>query len=190
MKCVLLLLAVGLIFIHAYPQGVFNNSTTSTLQKVIEDYPNSFRQIKGENISNECKASSYSSKVQMPGASNCVIIEYKGGKKEVYAWKCDLVEAGDFNRVRDQFKNFYGSIKNSIIKIEGQQPFILNGKYESPAADKDFTSVIFELLPSSGELQKLKVELRIQRRMNKWRIVLSVYEQEINDYARHTEADN
>src|SRR5690606_26807914 len=52
-------------------QGVFSNQTNVALQKVIEDFPNHFRNIKGDLIENN--GSDYKSKVEMPGAINCIV---------------------------------------------------------------------------------------------------------------------
>ena len=50
----------------AAAQGVFSNQTNVALQRVIEDFPNHFRNIKGDLITDN-NGSDYKSKVEMPG---------------------------------------------------------------------------------------------------------------------------
>jgi hypothetical protein len=114
--------------------------------------------------------------VEVPGAINCVVTQF-GTRKDAYTWKCDLYEGKDFNRAKDKFNEIYSQIHNTIIKVEGEKPVILNGKYEVPGGDKKFTSIFFHLLPA-GVMEKLKVELTLQNTASDWKITLSVYQQE------------
>lgn len=180
-----------LVFLSAkcvYAQGVFSNQTNVALQKVIEDYPNKFKSIKGDQLSNSSETTNYSSKVEIKGATNCTITRYNR-KKDSYSWQCELVESSSFDDMKTKFKECFDHIKNTIIKIDGQQPFILNGRFENPTTEREMTSVLFDLLPNTGDMQRLKVELRLQHRQQKWAIILSVYEREQGDYAKSNVSD-
>ena len=87
-----------------------------------------------------------------------------------------MLESETFSEAKNRFTELYNQIRNTIVKMEGEKPFILNGNYETPSDDKKFTSVLFQLLPSTGEMQKLKVELTLQHTMNDWKITLAVYD--------------
>jgi hypothetical protein len=158
LACLLLLTSLA-----ADAQDVFSNKTNMALQKVIKDYPNKFRNIIGNKINSNSQATDYQSKVDVPGAKNSVITQHNNSKSEVYSWKTELFESGNFDQSRERFKEVFDNIKNTIVKIEGMSPVILNGKYEYPAADKKNTTIAFQLLPASGDLQKLKVELSMRQ---------------------------
>jgi hypothetical protein len=176
MRNVTWLLLFSFIGLNTSAQGVFSNQTNAALQKVIEDYPNNFRNIKGDRISTSEKIADYKSKVQVPGSITCVLTQ-DGSGKAVYSWKCELFETGDFDKAKSKFSELYNQIHNTIIKMEGEKPFILNGKYEVPGKERYFTNVIFHLLPSPEIMQKLKVELTLQYESSEWKIALNVYEQ-------------
>lgn len=160
-------------------QGVFTNQTHSTLQKVINDYPNHFRNIKGKLINEDPQSTDYSSTVQIPGSINTVITRYNSsGDKEIYSWKCLLLESEDFEEVSKKYKDLYNQIKNSIIKIDGDKPFILNGTFEVPTEEKRFTTSEFYLLPATGELKRLKVELTLEFYVTEWKVAIMVYDQQ------------
>lgn len=159
---------------NAIAQGVFSNQTNVALQKVIEDFPNHFRNIKGDQIADN-NNSDFRSKVEIPGALNCVISE-NGPRKDTYAWKADLYETADFEQARKKFSELYNQIHNTIIKIEGEKPVILNGKYEAPDGEKKFTSIGFHVLPATGQMRKLKVELSLNEAAGSWKIALNVFE--------------
>jgi hypothetical protein len=157
-------------------QGVFSNHTNAALQKVIEDYPNRFRNIKGDRLSEYAEAVDYKSKVEVPGSVACVITQLS--KREGYSWKCELFESKDFDKAKNKFSEIFNQIHNTIIKVDGEKPVILNGKFEMPGGDKKPTNIFFHLLPA-GVMQKLKVELTLQSTPSSdWKVVLTVYEQD------------
>lgn len=171
----LLLLIVAGFSLRA--QGVFSTKTTAALQKVIEDYPNRFKNIKGDRLTQHAKAVDYKSTVEIAGASACVITQYTATPKDRYSWSCELFQSADFDKAQTSFHDLYNQIRNTIIKIDGEKPFILNGKYENPGEENKTTTVRFEFLPAPDAVQQLKVELTIQHTTD-WKIVLTVYDQE------------
>jgi hypothetical protein len=181
MKRSLTTLTFLIISATMYAQGVFSNKTNAALEKVIQDYPNRFKNIKGEMILDNPQTTEYRSKIEVPGSSSCTVTRYNSKKDDVYSWTCVVFQADNFDQVKDKFKEIFGQIKNTIIKIEGQKPFILNGQYEAPTEEKKFTTVVFELLPSVGDMKKVKVDLTIQYEMSDWKISLSVYDRDRKD---------
>lgn len=162
-------------------QGVFSNKTSAVLEKVIQDYPNHFRNIKAEVIVDNPQTTEYRSTVSIPGSASSTITRYNSKNNDVYSWACIVFEGDDFNQVKAKFKEIFGQIKNSIIKVGGQRTFILNGQYEAPSEEKKFTTIIFDLLPAVGEMKKMKVDLSLEYEMTGWKISLSVYDRERDD---------
>src|SRR5689334_8379267 len=184
MKALTHLLLLTMPFYVAAQQSAFTNQTHTTLQKVINDYPNHFRNIKGDVLVENPQTTDYSSKVQIPGAVNTVITRYSSeDSTEVYSWKCVLLESDNFQTVSKKYKEIYNQVKNSITKLDGNKPFILNGTYTDPTEEKRFTASPFSLVPASGELKKLKVELTLEYLVTDWTVSLLVYDQPDEDVA-------
>src|SRR5215204_2850786 len=177
MKSIIILVIGATLTITCQSQGVFTNDVNAALQKVIQDYPNHFINIKGAQVTGNLRTLQYHSTVEVPGSVNCVLIQYVA-KKEIYSWNCVILESDKFNEAKSKFTELYNQIRNTIVKIEGEKPFILNGKYETPTDDKKFTCVVFQLLPATGEMQKLKVELTLQRTIHDWRLSLAIHDEE------------
>ena len=172
MRRIIIVLSLNLIFNSGMSQGVFDNNTHTALQKVIADYPNDFRNIRGDKIAG--KSSEFHSNIQVPGSQHCVFVE--GQSRKNFTWECQFMATTDFDKASKRFKEIYESVKNSIIKIEGKPPFILNGKFEYASPDKEQTPINFELLPSSGEMQSLRVELLLRKDGSNWKVSLLVYD--------------
>ena len=153
-------------------QGVFSNKTQVVLEKVIQDYPNHFYNIKGELISQALQSSRYKSTLQLPGAQSTVVTVSTGSQGS--DWSCVVLQTKNFTEARDRFAVIYGQLSNSIITASGQKTFILTGQYETPTEDRKSTAIVFSLLPSVGAMKKLKVELTLHQDQNEWKIQLSV----------------
>ena len=178
MKALTDFLLLAMPFYVVAQQSAFTNHTHTTLQKVINDYPNQFKNIKGEIIVENPQTTDYSSKVQIPGSVNTVITKYSSeDSTEIYSWKCVLLESEDFEIVSKKYKEIYNQVKNSIIKLDGNKPFILNGTYVDPTEEKRYTASPFSLVPASGDLKKLKVELTLEYLVTEWKVSLLVYDQ-------------
>ena len=182
MKKIYLLLWLAACSASLQAQGVFSNKTTAALQKVIEDYPNRFKNIKGDRLTAHTRAVDYKSRVEIAGAFNCIVTEYSASPKDQYSWSCELSRSANFEQAKASFHDLYSQISNTIIKIGGEKPFILNGKYEAPAGEKKATTIRFELLSAPEAVHSLKVELTLYH-TTEWKVMLVVYDQPQYDVA-------
>ena len=167
-------------------QGVFSNKTQVVLEKVIQDYPNHFYNIKGELISQALQTSRYRSTLQIPGSASSTITVPTGSGgsatgNEGSGWTCTVLETQNFEEARAKYATIYGQLSNSIITTAGQKTFILSGQYENPAEEKKSTCIIFSLLPGVGDMKKLKVELALQEEGNNWKILLCVEDKDTKE---------
>lgn len=188
MKNVSLLILLFACF-EVSAQGVFTNQTNSAIEKVIQDYPNQFRNITGALLLEKQQTADYHSNIQIPGAVSCQVIKYNSGRKEI-CWRAELLQTGRFDDARQLYKDIYTQIRNSIIKIEGAKPYILNGQYDIPDERKRFHSVVFSMLPSVGEMQKLKVELSLVQHAAAWKVIIVVHDQDSLENGRAVAVDN
>lgn len=174
MKSVQVLLLLLVTTLTTSAQGVFNNQTNAALQRVIEDYPNRFKNIKGDLLQEYSGYADYHSKVQIPGALNCVISQVSL-PEPITNWTCSLFVSPDYEKARQKFQELFEQISNSIIRIKGQRPFILNGSYTAPEQDSKFTSIRFYFTPAPESVQNLRVEIMLRYR-DDWEVLLSVNE--------------
>jgi hypothetical protein len=179
MRSILLTLAFLINSVWLIAQDdVFSNKTNVALEKVIRDYPNRFHNIKGDIIAQHAQTAEYKSTISVPGASYCSIWKYTAANSDFYNWNCTTFNSTNFMQARAKFKEVYDQIENTIIKIEGQKPFILNAQYRTPTELHNLNSITFELLPVVNEMRNLKIDLSLEKELNIWKVRLSVYEGE------------
>ena len=175
MKTVFLATILVTLTIDAHTQGVFSNATNTALERVIQDYPNQFRNIKGALLLESGRATNYESSIKIPGSLSCFVSESRTSRQAL-SWKADLYASADFAEVKNKYHELYNQIKNTIIKIQGAKPYILSGKYSTPYQDKSFHAVVFNLLPASGEWQNVKVELSLEQQGSTWKLRIAIYD--------------
>jgi hypothetical protein len=155
---------------------VFSNKTNQALEKVIRDYPNRFHNIRGEMISKHANTTEYRSMIMVPGANSCTISKFNISSNDIYSWGCIALNTKDFMTARAKFKEIYEQIENTIIKVDGQKPFILSGQYRTPTELRNVNTVSFELLPAVGDMKSLKIELSLEKDLAVWKVKLHVYD--------------
>jgi hypothetical protein len=176
MKTAILAYLMVTCFVETRGQSVFSNSTNSALEKVIQDYPNRFSNIKGSLVSETTRATNYESNVKIPGSLSCTIAQTNYSDKKLLSWKAELFVSSSFSDASDKYAELFKQIKNSVIKVQGTKTYILNGQYYAPDHNKNYQSIILNLLPASGELRNVKVEISLESQSGKWKILLSIFD--------------
>jgi hypothetical protein len=113
---------------------------------------------------------------QTNGTLKKVIEDYRFNSKKEFSWDRELFTSPDFDKAKIRFSELYQQIHNTIIKLDGEKPVILNGLFEMPDKTKKQNTIFFNFLPATGMVQKLKVELVLRLVDDTWTIVLMVYE--------------
>ena len=178
-----LLLAVFLFssVLFTVAQTTFTNTTSIAIERVIRDYQNHFKNIRGEQLSQNDVATGYKSIINVPGTNNCSITIYNDGHADACSWQAIVIETTDFAAARIKYKEVFDQVKNTIVKVDGQRPVIINGKFDVPTEDKKGNNILFELVPVDPEFQKLQVGLYIQKTSQKWTVVLKVHDTAVNE---------
>ncbi len=185
MKTVLFAIILVNISAQSKPQGVFSNATNTALEKVIQDYPNQFKNIRGAMLIEDGQATNYESSIQIPGAVSCIVSQSNTSRK-TSTWKAELFASTNFSEASNKYDELYSQIKNTIIKIQGNKPYILHGQYSAPTRGKQYQYVILNLLPASGDLQNVKVEISLENNDGIWKLQLSIYDDRNEQLVRRT----
>jgi hypothetical protein len=92
-KTALLILSIlSVAFTHAQilKRAPKNNPFEDSLNKVIVDFKNNFRNIQSEPLPAEIGADSYQSAICLPGASHCTIMRYHSVVDNSASWQAVL----------------------------------------------------------------------------------------------------
>lgn len=143
------------------------------LEKVLADYPQSFRNVRGELIMEDEEEQRYMSKLELPGAQDCLVSMPMSGERKLAKWEALCFSSTSFNDAADHYKKLHDQLLKSTVKL-GKSNARLRGDYISPSADESFTSIIYSISPASASFRKVKIELELVLVLEEWRVNLRV----------------
>jgi hypothetical protein len=185
-KPLVLITILALVCTHSFAQlklpGI--NGVGNDIKKVIEDYPNRFINLMGEIIAENAQSTDYRCILKVNGAEEVIITRYSA-KKVLCSWEARMLTTENFEKARQKFKSLFGQLNNLSVDMGGGRNFHLAGKFETPAAEKKFTTVLFSLEPGNEAVKKLKIELVLQyTEPMEWKVEVLVYDREREDNER------
>lgn len=155
----------------------------SSLANIVGHYPNQFKNLAGEVVTENPQSTDYRSVVTLKGAEECFVTKFSSKGKEVYSWQAVMLTTENFEEALKKFKSLYSSIQRLAVQINGMNA-VLSSEYVKPVEEKKFNSIIFTASDKDEKLKKLKVELTLQNDLLEWVIKVLVYEKEREDDER------
>lgn len=157
---------------------------SADVKKVIEDYPNRFINLMGEVITEHPQSTDYRCNFKVNGAEESFITRYSA-KKEVCSWEALMLTTENFEKAKQKFKSLYNQLNNLAINIGNNKSIRLTAKYEAPAEEKKFASIVFNVEPVAEKITGLKAELSLQfYAPMEWKVKIMVYDRERADAER------
>lgn len=189
-----LLLFICTIFLAAASSAQTKNTFTTIrpqLEKVINDYPNQFALIKGQQNQADPSTIEYSSKVEMKPAVETKIIGYPANKKINWLWEAKLLVTEDINVLKKQYKAYYNDILGKSLFSKGANNSIQpSNTYAAPSEELRLWSNQFHINDATGEFSRMVIDLIAEYQNFEWVIYLRVYDKEKDEEMRPTKDTN
>jgi hypothetical protein len=154
------------------------------VKKVIQDYPNRFRNLQGELLMQHPQSADYACNFKVNGAEQVTVTLYSSRYNDVCSWQALMLTSEDYESARKKFRSLYSQLNNLSVSMGNGSTFRLEGKYEEPAEEKRFTSVIFSFNTEDEAMKKLKVEIVMLYEPMDWKIKVLVYDRDREDHER------
>lgn len=189
-----LLLFICTIFLAATLLAQTKNTFTTIrpqLEKVINDYPNQFALIKGQQNQAYPGTIEYGSKVEMKSAVETKIIGFPANKKINWMWEAKLLVTEDINELKKQYKAYYNDILGKSLFSKGANNSIQpSNTYSAPSEELRLWSNQFHINDATGEFSRMVIDLIAEYNNFEWVVYLRVYDKEKDDEMRPTKDTN
>ena len=146
-----------------------------SLEVVVRNLPAGLPDIKGELINKRGQTARYHSKVILPGASETYITEQATFGRKAIGWKSVLFVSRDAVEAAEKYEALFNRLNNSIIRSAADKPFIVTGKYKAPSS-RQSTMSRFQLLPSTGEMKHVNIDLVLEEGNGQYHLSLHVHQ--------------
>lgn len=188
----LLILFFCLFTLPAFSQlrlPVTNNDLRTNLQKVIADFSQELKSVRGEVRSENPQTIEYATVLKFEGSEDNFVTKYIS-KKPIYSWEASLLTTEDYDEAVKKYKWLYGQLKVMTVNLNDGYSFTFDGKYGAPDPNKKFAASTFRMIPAAINLPKLKVEANLQYYFPEWKVILTVYQKEREDIERGEQDDD
>ena len=159
------------------------NAFQTDIAKVLSDYPNGFKNILGDEISQNPQSLEFECLLTIKDAIKCRLVKYSSNVKDIYSWEADMIKTDDFETASNKFRAFYNSLQHLSVNINGTTA-VFKGDYIKPSEAIKFTTIVLDAGDKTPELKRLKLALTLEADMLEWVIRIQVYEQEREDKDR------
>ena len=155
---------------HADPDDI-----NKSLEVVIRNLPAGLPDIKGDLINKRGQTARYHSKVILTGASETYITEQATFGRKAIGWKSVVFVSTDPAEAIKRYEALFNRLNNSIIRSAADKPFIVSGKYKVPSS-RQTTMSRFQLLPSTGEMKHVNIDLVLEEVNGQHQLSLHVHQ--------------
>jgi len=160
-----------------------SHSLRIDIQKVVAEYAEDFKNIRGEILNQNPQTIEYASNLKLNDAQECSITRYSSGSKPIYSWQALMFASEEYDLAANKYKWLFNQLKGMNVYYIRDQ-YTLKGHYEEPDESKKFSTTTFTLQSPPTPLKKLKIEIAMQFEFPEWKVNLLVYEKEKEDDER------
>lgn len=176
----LTLIFVVFTVITGHPQiKLLNNNPEfrQSLDKIMADYCNQFRNLKGDPIVDNPESSEFTSTVTLPGSEECTIIQMRNTKHETRAFQALMLSTDDYDAAAKKYKQLFAQLHNASIRLDnGGSRYVVKGEMDKPTEDKDIFSTLFDITPNTNFSKNVHIELSMSYELLEWKIRIAVYD--------------
>jgi hypothetical protein len=154
-----------------------NPEFRQSLDKIMADYCNQFRNLKGDPIVDNPESSEFTSTVTLPGSEECTIIQMRNTKHETRAFQALMLSTDSYDAAEKKYKQLYAQLYNTSIRLDnGGTHYVVKGEMDKPNEDKDIFSTLFDITPNNNFSKNVHIELSMSYEMLEWKIRIAVYD--------------
>lgn len=190
MKPIIAFLIPTLAFTYSITAQIIpvKNALQTDIARVVNDFPNGFKNITGEEIKTNPQSVEYSSRVQVKDAAECKIVKHSSAVKEIFSWEAEMLRTDDFEAAEKKFRSVYNSLQHLSADVNGSK-LVFKGDYKKPSESIKFTTIVFDAADKHPDMKHLKISLVLEVQMLEWVVRVQVYEREREDDERGRSID-
>ncbi len=178
----LLLLAVGQhVQAQFYKSVLPSQDFNEALTKIVTDFKYNFKNIASGDKVSQGEYDTYASSVVLPGATDCIINEYRSVKDTTASWQGILYSGDDFAEAQKMYKNTYRLLSKSKIKLVDKTFISFNGRYEEPTDAVRFAVSTLRLNVDDPRYQRFAAELELVTSYNGFQVNVNFFNRKPDD---------
>jgi len=146
-----------------------------SLNKIVVDFKNNFRNIQSKPLPAEIDADTYQSSICLPGATHCIIMRYHSVVDNSASWQSILYTGENYEEALATYKKIFGIIKKSKLKGIDDSPTTFEGVIENPDENVRFTVSSLRLKAADTRYKNFVADIELVGNYDGWEVHLNLY---------------
>lgn len=167
-------------FAQVFKTVSIDNQFADSLNKVVLDFKNNFRNIQSQHLPVEINADAYQSIICLPGASHCTILRYHSEEDNSASWQATMYTGDSYNEAVKNYKKVFSQIKKTSIKGIESAPTKFKGDIESIDENVRFTVSSLRLSTSDIMFKNFVADIELTNTYFGWEVHLNLYSKKLS----------
>ena len=163
-----------------YKSFVPSPGFTDSLNTVVTDFKNNFKNIQGAPVNLLEDADIYKANNSIPGALESFVIRYHSVDDTSASFQAVLYDGEDFKEAEKQYKDLFRMISKSRLKME-QFSTGFEGKMKTPSESSGFTISQLKATSQSATYLNFVAEIELINEMYNWKVRLNLHNKKADD---------
>jgi hypothetical protein len=146
---------------------------TDSLQKIVLDFRHDFNNIEDSLIESGGESETYSSKVKLPGSTNCSILRFHSVEDSTAAFEATIYEGDNYEEAVKNYKNFIRILKRSRLKWYDNSLVSFVGDINEPNQSLSFTTSELNLDTIDPRYKHFYAQVELISNMMNWKVDVS-----------------
>jgi hypothetical protein len=171
---VFLLFVVRLSRAQFYTSFLPSPEFNSALEKIVSDFRYNFKNITGDTLNNPGEVETYSSKVVLPGTTECVINKYHSAKDTTASWQAIAYKGDNYKEAVKVYKNAFRLLNKSRMQLADRSVLGFTGEMEQPKEDLRFTESTLRLDSDDIRYKRFTAEVELLLNYTEWQVNINL----------------
>jgi hypothetical protein len=163
---------------------------SDSIRKIVHEYRFNFSGLQGAPAPADPGASSYRSKICLPGALQCLVTKYRSQQDKSASWQAIMYSGESYEEAVKKYNQLVSQLKRvSFANIE-KTSISLQGKADKPEPDLKFAVTSLRFRTKDAIYQFMVADVELISQYDGWELHLNIYTNKALNEEAGEEEDN
>jgi hypothetical protein len=152
-----------------------SNSFEDSLNKVVIDFANNFKNLQSTRLLAEIDADTYLSTICLPGAVHCTIMRYHSVVDNSASWQAVVYAGESYEEAVMAYKKIFGQVKKSKVRGIDNSSADFEGTIETADENVRFAVSSLRLKTADIRYTNFVADIELVNNYDGWEVHLNLY---------------
>ena len=154
---------------------------TDAIDTILRDFPSNLSHITGELVLAQGEFENYSSRVQLPGAEECIITHWHSNRDTTVSWQAQVYSGDDFDAAEKKYHQLFREVHQCYMRMPDSTLAFLSGDWAEPKEGVSFTTSTLQLKTAGWRYRDVQVLVELVYNLADWTVRVSIVSKKPDD---------